>query len=226
MTRQTVIAAVTLLTLAHVAVGQGQVKKDLRDKMIPQTPGTPDKDRGSARIKPNPESAPDEHHFRVRNRWKDQVSYYRALVRNAGAIEKVSEKPVPVPDIVINTGWLYVNGSKPCVGTNAVVAQAEGSAVSIQCYTVNSTRYHRVYYLEGDPDKLVWVFPTSTSTLPAVLTVGTYVDAEVSTTNAFVKWKQAPPADQTKPQRPIPDVLDENEPWYAILRNEIELLSD
>jgi hypothetical protein len=102
----------------------------------------------------------------------------------------------PIPDIAIFRGWLYVNGNSPCVGTTAVVAQAEGCKLLLYYYTQSGHKYSRTCYLEGSPESLVWVYPDPEDRgKVGWLTPGTYTDADVdlsSTNNGkFLRWKDS-----------------------------------
>jgi hypothetical protein len=148
--------------------------------------------------------------YKVNANWTEggveALNNYAAVVEAGDKLEK-GAAPDPTPDLILkNTGWLYVNGIRPVVGTKTVTANAEGSTVGISIYTDGSDTFHRVYYVEGDPSKFVWVYPRQGTGAKAVLTVGTFVDAKIrieAGQPVFDSWKQ-PPHGVT--QRPIPEV--------------------
>ncbi len=153
-------------------------------------------------------------------------SQYTAIVADEDDATYYDDpKDAPLPEIVIMQGWLYAVGPAPCVGTTAVVAQAEGTTIVLQCYeqVVGGQKkfYHRVYYLEGDPDKLVWVVrrPVGPQTEWEVpLSVGTFVDAEVdaAVSGQFVQWKGS----GTDPA-PTIELFTSGDPIYALIRQAI-----
>jgi hypothetical protein len=118
---------------------------------------------------------------------------YATLVADEGDYHTSSLTTPPIPDIVIYRGWLYVNGTAPCVGTTAVIAQAEGCRLLLYYYTQSQHRYCRICYLEGNPESLVYIYtdPESAGKM-GWLTPGTYADAEVNTsTDKCMRWKDS-----------------------------------
>jgi hypothetical protein len=150
-----------------------------------------------------------------------QYAALRSDPVNWGPRQLFEPTPLPIPDITIFNGWLYVTGDAPCVGTTAVVAQATGCSVLLQYYTEAGKIYHRVYFLDGDPDQFVWLYKrphASGSAAEAMLTVGTYADAEEDpATREFKNWKG-----KTTGQPPDIQFFAENEAYYSQIKAQVE----
>jgi hypothetical protein len=168
---------------------------------------------------------PNERVYWIRHdRFGNDDGQYAALrsdPANWGTPGIVETTPLPIPDITIYNGWLYVAGDAPCVGTTAVIAQATGCTVLLQYYTEAGKIYHRVYFLGGDPDQFVWLYKrphASGSAAGAMLTVGTYADAEEdAATHEFKNWKG-----KNTGEPPDIQFFAENEAYYSQIKAQVE----
>ncbi len=222
-----VVMAVGLIIVARPAHLRAQFKEQLRDQVIQIKHDTAEDhlNKPKARIEPVKEITPEigvGRVYAVKSDWMEQheaevqvSARYTAIVDNPAHIEE--HKLAPIPDLILNNGWLYVGGNKPVAGTSAVVAQAQGSTVALEIITNEAGTFHRVYYLEGDPDKYVWVSPVPANAgPPAVLTIGSYVDAKVRDENnqPVFHWVQNA---NSVTHRPRPDIATtgQYEVWAA-----------
>jgi len=130
-----------------------------------------------------------------------QVGRYATLVKDSNHYEYprrgVRIDGIPIPDVVINAGWLYATGNSPCVATKAVVAHSEGCALALYHFEEDSKKYTRVCFLEGDPDSVVWIHPweiNGVQDTDVYITAGTFIDVEHDTSNddRFKDWRVKP----------------------------------
>jgi hypothetical protein len=144
-----------------------------------------------------------------------------------GAVDVAKDKTKyqPQPDIMIYSGWLYVKGNSPVVGTRAVVAQAQGCELILQHWTDNQSKtYVRVYYLEGDPDHFIWAYPQGDQVqneVVCVLSAGTYVDAETKPDGTFKNWRN-----KTAGQEASVELIDQNDSQYKDIVEDVDELRE
>jgi len=151
-------------------------------------------------------------------------------VESLGAVDVTKDKTKyqPQPDIMIYSGWLYVKGNSPLVGTRAVVAQAQGCELILQHWTDDQATppksYVRVYYLEGDPDHFVWAYPQGDQVQNekvCVLSVGCYVDAETKPDGTFKNWRN-----KNAGQEANVELINQNDNQYKDIVEEVDELRE
>jgi len=116
----------------------------------------------------------------------------------------------PIPDLLITQGWIYCLEDAPCVGTNAVTAQATGTKVFLYYYAAVGQPGTPGY----EPPGCRVCLPPQRSNESIVvwwkdgkfdLTEGNYVDAEVDDTGHFVTWKTVNATGELV-QKPLSDI--------------------
>lgn len=65
----------------------------------------------------------------------DSVKYVPGTGTPTGTSPSTTPSPIYLPEIILQGGWLYATGDRPRVGTNIIIAQAEGSSFIVQRHT-------------------------------------------------------------------------------------------
>jgi hypothetical protein len=108
----------------------------------------------------------------------DSVKYNPAT--GAGTSPSTTPSPIYLPEIVLQAGWLYATGDRPRVGTNIIIAQAEGSSFIVQ----RQTGFDRVILIQSHDGKPCRV---SSDTDHRDVAPGQYIDC-AGTSSASVTW--------------------------------------
>jgi hypothetical protein len=100
------------------------------------------------------------------------------LQKQAGGLEG---RLIDPPVIQLRSGWLYVAGAKPRVGTTWVYASAEGSCLIVTVNAANTV--HRIYYHRARPrreNEKVKTYNVLGNELPAAKHLSLYQYIEVT----------------------------------------------